>query len=214
MSAFDVSLLTSGPYHDMLVKGLSLSLNLLGITLVLSLPLGLLVALLRLSPLAPLRALAWTYVEGIRNVPLLAHMLFWYFGAPELLPESTREWLYGQNFEAIAAVFALTLYTAAYMSEDMRSGSPFAVDGFVMGTSCGGSSVGIEVPEALAQRSSKPADFKASESRSRPLSDPAWATRSSAGPVQPTTGCPWRVWKAPSTSSYRPISAGRSSGAW
>ncbi|MGM9425230.1 amino acid ABC transporter permease [Hydrogenophaga sp. MI9] len=122
MSAFDASLLISGPYHDMLVKGLSLSFTLLGITLVLSLPLGLLIALLRLSPLAPLRALAWTYVEAIRNVPLLAHMLFWYFGAPELLPESTREWLYGQNFEAIAAVFALTLYTAAYMSEDMRSG--------------------------------------------------------------------------------------------
>ena len=55
-------------------------------------------------------------------MPLLAHMLFWYFGAPELLPESVREWLYQRNFEAVASVIALTLYTAAYMSEDVRSG--------------------------------------------------------------------------------------------
>lgn len=122
MTVFDTSLLMAGPYHDLLVKGLILSLALLGITLTLSLPLALVVALLRLSPFALLRGIAWTFVESIRNVPLLAHMLFWYFGAPELLPESAREWLYQQNFEAIAAVFALTLYTSAYMSEDIRSG--------------------------------------------------------------------------------------------
>lgn len=122
MSDFDVSILLSGPYHELLLKGLILSLVLLGVTLLLSLPLALLIALLRLSPLAPLRTIAWLFVESIRNVPLLAHMLFWYFGAPELLPESLREWLYGHSFEAIAAVVALTLYTSAYMSEDMRSG--------------------------------------------------------------------------------------------
>lgn len=122
MSDFDVSILLSGPYHELLLKGLILSLVLLGVTLLLSLPLSLLIALLRLSPLAPLRTIAWLFVESIRNVPLLAHMLFWYFGAPELLPESLREWLYGHSFEAIAAVVALTLYTSAYMSEDMRSG--------------------------------------------------------------------------------------------
>lgn len=122
MTAFNTSLLRSGPYHDMLVAGLQLSLQLLAITLLLALPLAIGIATLRLAPSRVLRAVAWTYVEGIRNVPLLAHMLFWYFGAPELLPESTREWLYGHNFEAIAAVFALTLYSAAYMSEDVRSG--------------------------------------------------------------------------------------------
>lgn len=119
---FDLSLLLTGPYHDMLVKGLTLSLTLLGLTLACALPLSLLLALLRLSPSRTLNAIAWTYVELIRNVPLLAHMLFWYFGAPELLPESTREWLYGHDFETIAALCALTLYTSAYMAEDIRSG--------------------------------------------------------------------------------------------
>ena len=122
MTVFDFSLIASGPYHEMLVSGLKLSLQLLGATLLLAVPLALLVALLRLSHIRVLRAGAWCFVEAIRNVPLLAHMLFWYFGAPELLPEATREWLYQHNYEAVAAVAALTCYTAAYMSEDVRSG--------------------------------------------------------------------------------------------
>jgi polar amino acid transport system permease protein len=122
MTAFDFSIFLHGRYHEMLVGGLLLSLQLLVVTLALSLPLALLVALMRLSDNRVLNALAWTYVEAIRNVPLLAHMLFWYFGAPELLPEDTRTWLYDHNFEAIAAVVAMTLYMAAYMSEDLRSG--------------------------------------------------------------------------------------------
>jgi len=122
MTGFDWGLILTGPHHDMLVTGLLLSMRLLGWTLLLALPLALAIALLHLAPSRLLQALAWTYVESIRNVPLLAHLLFWYFGAPELLPESTRERLYAHDFETVAAVFGLTLYTAAYMSEDIRSG--------------------------------------------------------------------------------------------
>ena len=122
MLSFDVSLLLAGPYHEMLLAGLRLSLTLLAITLPLALALGTLVALLGLAPLAWLRGLALVFVESQRNVPLLAHLLFWYFGAPELLPEAAKEWLYGQSFEAIAAVIALSLYAGAYMAEDLRSG--------------------------------------------------------------------------------------------
>src|SRR5450830_957942 len=118
MHSFELSLITSGHYHDILVAGLQLSLLLTGVTLLLAV----LVALMRLSGLRVLNAAAWCFVEAIRNVPLLAHMLFWYFGAPELLPEPVREWLYAHNYEAAAAVAALTLYSAAYMSEDVRSG--------------------------------------------------------------------------------------------
>jgi len=123
MPLFDYSLLLTGKYHDMLLGGLVLSLQLLAASLVLALPLALAVALLRLAPVAPLRWLGFAYVEGIRNVPLLAHMLFWYFGAPELLPDAAKQWLYDSGkAEAASAVAALTLYTAAYMAEDIRSG--------------------------------------------------------------------------------------------
>jgi polar amino acid transport system permease protein len=122
MPSFDFALLQHGQYHDWLISGLWVSLLLAGLTLVFALPLAVVVALLRISPLALLRWLGAAYVEGIRNVPLLAHLLFWYFGAPELLPEAARQWLYAGNIELASAVVALTLYTAAYMAEDIRSG--------------------------------------------------------------------------------------------
>lgn len=122
MPVFDFSLLLHGQYHDMLVAGLLLSLQLLAAAFVIALPLGTVVALLRLSPVPILRAIGFGYVELIRNIPLLAHMLFWYFGAPELLPDALKERLYAGKVEAISAVIALALYTAAYMAEDIRSG--------------------------------------------------------------------------------------------
>jgi polar amino acid transport system permease protein len=122
MNTFDLSIVLSGQYHDWLVSGFLLSIQLALITLVIALPLAIVLAVLRLAPYAPLRGIAITYVEAIRNVPLLAHMLFWYFGAPELLPAPIKSWIYQHNIEAISAVIALVLYTAAYMAEDIRSG--------------------------------------------------------------------------------------------
>jgi len=122
MSSFDLALLLRGQYHDWLVAGLLVSLKLAAVAFAFALPLAIVIALLRLAPSRVLRAVGATYVEGIRNVPLLAHLLFWYFGAPELLPEAIKERLYAGNFEFVAGAIALTLYTAAYMAEDIRSG--------------------------------------------------------------------------------------------
>lgn len=122
MPHFDLALLLTGDYLDWLLAGLRLSLVLTAGTLVGALPLATLVALLRMAPSRVANWFGATYVEAIRNVPLLAHMLFWYFGAPELLPDAWKAPLYAHNIEALAAVIALTLYTAAYMAEDIRSG--------------------------------------------------------------------------------------------
>ena len=122
MPHFDFALLLHGQYHDWLVTGLIVSLELAGVVFVFALPLAIVVALLRLAPARLLRAVGAVYVEAIRSVPLLVHLLFWYFGAPELLPEPLRQRLYAGSFEFLAGVIALTLYTAAYMAEDIRSG--------------------------------------------------------------------------------------------
>ncbi|MDN3921089.1 amino acid ABC transporter permease [Roseateles violae] len=122
MPLLDFGPLLAGPYRDWLIAGLRLSLLLTAVCLLLALPLASLVALARLSPLRGLRALAWAYVEGMRSVPLLVHLLFWYFAAPELLPDAPKTWLYAGQIETASAIAALTLYTAAYMAEDMRSG--------------------------------------------------------------------------------------------
>ncbi|WP_067064809.1 amino acid ABC transporter permease [Roseateles chitosanitabidus] len=122
MPTLDLAAILHGQFLDWLVAGVGLSLRLTAAALLLSLPLGLGVALMRLSPWRPLSALAWTYVEAVRNIPLLAHLLFWYFAVPELLPDALKTWLYEGHIEAAAAVAGLVVYTAAYLAEDIRSG--------------------------------------------------------------------------------------------
>ena len=120
--SIDLSIVLSGEFGEWLLRGFLLSIELTLTTLVFAFPLATCVALLRLSPWKPLRGLGFAYVEGIRNVPLLAHLMFWYFGATQLLPEGARNWLYEHDAETLCAVVALTLYTAAFMAEDIRSG--------------------------------------------------------------------------------------------
>ena len=122
MTFFDSNLFQSGQYHDWLVQGFILSLQLLAASFVIALPLGVAIALMRTSNSRPLRAAGATLVEGIRNVPLLAHLLFWYFAFPELLPEPVKLALYDSNPEFICAVIALSLYAGVHMAEDVRSG--------------------------------------------------------------------------------------------
>jgi len=122
LTFFDPGILQSGQYHDWLVQGLILSLQLTAASFVLALPFGALLALMRSSPNRVLQAIGATVVEAIRNVPLLAHLLFWYFAFPELLPEPVKLALYDSNPEAICAVIALSLYAGVHMAEDIRSG--------------------------------------------------------------------------------------------
>lgn len=120
--SFDWSIVTSGQYVEWLIAGLYTTLKLAGISIALALALGLVIAVLRLSPLPPLRALALGYLEFIRNTPLLVQIFFWYFGAYQVLPTAVNDWLNRGNVEFGAAVIALTFYTAAFIAEDIRSG--------------------------------------------------------------------------------------------
>ena len=122
MSTFDIQMLLHGQYHEMMVAGLKMSLQYLFWAFWIALPLGLVIALCRLSPFQWLNVIGASFVEVVRSIPLLAHMLFWYFGVPELLPEALKQALYNGPVESICAVVALGVYTAAYMAEDIRSG--------------------------------------------------------------------------------------------
>ncbi|KVM65617.1 ABC transporter permease [Burkholderia gladioli] len=75
--------------------------------------LGLLVALARLSRYRVLRVAAFVYVSIFRGTPLLVQILLLYFGLPR----------YGVVLDPVpAALLALTLFSAAYLSENFRSG--------------------------------------------------------------------------------------------
>jgi len=122
MTEFDFASVLRPEFRAWLIDGFVLSLQLTFITLLLAFPLGTAIALMRLSSIPPLRWLGFAMVEGVRSVPLLVHLLFWYFGATALLSDDARAWLYDHNAEAVCAVIALTFYTAAYMAEDVRAG--------------------------------------------------------------------------------------------
>ena len=119
---FDWSVVTSGKYFEWLMSGLKVTLELSLMGIVLSFLLGLLIAVMRMSHFKPVRWLAVGYLEFFRNTPLLVQIFFWYFGSYKILPEAINNWLTNTNFEFAAAVTALTIYTSAFIAEDIRSG--------------------------------------------------------------------------------------------
>ena len=111
MTLFDPSLARSS--LPTLLAGLGLTVALTLIVIVLSLILGIFVALARLSKVTPLRVVASAYVEVIRSTPLLLQLIYIYFVLPYI----------GVRFDPfLAGVVGLTVNYAAYMSEVYRSG--------------------------------------------------------------------------------------------
>lgn len=95
-----------------LLEGVGVTLRITGISLVLAFGIGLLAALLRISGSPLARALARTYVEIIRNTPLLVQLFFIYFVLGPIL-----------NIDRMtSAVLALSLFEGAYASEILRAG--------------------------------------------------------------------------------------------
>jgi glutamate transport system permease protein len=79
-----------------------------------ALVLGTLLTAMRVSPVKPLRGAATVYVEVFRNTPLTVVFFFLAFGIVEI------DLQFPSRF--ITAVAALSLYTAAFVSEALRSG--------------------------------------------------------------------------------------------
>lgn len=102
------------PLLRALAAGLWLTVRLTAIALLLGMPLGLAIALARLSRFAPGAWLSGAYIEVLRGTPLLVQIIFIYYALPKLV---------GVNLSPpAAAVLALTLNSAAYIAEIFRSG--------------------------------------------------------------------------------------------
>ena len=86
------------------------------LTLVGSLPLGLLVAVLRNSKLKVVSAVTRVYIAVIRGTPLMLQLLVWYFGPYYLFGWSIKGW----RFPAIILGFVVNY--AAYFAEIYRGG--------------------------------------------------------------------------------------------
>jgi putative glutamine transport system permease protein len=81
--------------------------------------LGTVIALMRVSPVAPLRWLGGAYVEFFRNTPLVVQLFFFFLGLPFIGIRFSSE-----TFENLfrSAVVSMALYHGAYVGEVVRGG--------------------------------------------------------------------------------------------
>lgn len=120
--SFNWQLVLSGEYAEWIYEGFILTLKISAVSLVLSLLMGTLIAVLRMSHVKPLKWFSVAYTEFFRNTPLLVQIYFWYFGSDPLFPQPVKEWLYNTDFEFTSGVIALTVYTSAFIAEEIRAG--------------------------------------------------------------------------------------------
>jgi len=120
---FDWSVLWRHPYGIWLLKGLGLTI-VIGMTAwIIALALGIVVGTLRIAQYRILRFLGTTYVEILRNIPLLVQMFFWFYAGPMLFGESlSREINRISGLNIYVAIIGLGLYTASRVAEHVRAG--------------------------------------------------------------------------------------------
>ena len=125
-----LAVLTPDPYWRIIKfvsDGILVSIGVTAVAFVLTLVLGLLTALGRLSKIGIINWVTTIYVEIARGVPLLVQLLFWYFAFPSLI-QSFGKLIHFEPFERylanpyFMAILGLTFCYAAYMSEIYRAG--------------------------------------------------------------------------------------------
>lgn len=106
------------------LEGLKVTLEIFALTLILSIPLGIIVAVMRTSKSLILREISGVYVLIMRGTPLLLQIIVIFFGLP----------IIGITFDRFpAAIFAFTLNYGAYFGEIFRAGIASIDNGQVEG---------------------------------------------------------------------------------
>lgn len=101
-------------FTDSISAGLIITLKVLAVSLITTLLFGLVVAVMRMSPIKPVKWLAQAYIEIFRGTPLLVQILLLFAALPIL-----TGWFL-TSFQT--AILAMTLNAGSYMAESYRSG--------------------------------------------------------------------------------------------
>ncbi len=115
-----------------ILDGLVLTLELTVVSMAIGIVLGIVIALMRLSPNFVLSGVSWGYVWLLRGTPVLVQILFWNFisavyptiglgipfGGPSFVHIDANAFI----TQFVAAMMALGLNEGAYMSEIVRAG--------------------------------------------------------------------------------------------
>src|SRR6266576_1499439 len=114
------------------LQGLVTTLELTALCMAIGIVIGILLAVMRLSPNPLVSATSWLYIWFFRGTPVLVQILFWGyisalyprlslgipFGGPVLLQGGANAWI----TPLVAAILGLGLNEAAYMAEIVRAG--------------------------------------------------------------------------------------------
>ncbi len=101
---------------DALIGGFAITVIVSVFTILFSFPLGVLLALARTSKLPIFRVLSTSYIEVIRGVPLITILIFFAVILKLFLPD-------GMSISQLAAAtLGYTLFSAAYLAENVRGG--------------------------------------------------------------------------------------------
>ena len=98
-------------------SGMVRTVGIFALTLIFSLPLGLLVAFGRMSRNRIVRSIVWGYISIMRGTPLMVQLLAVYFG-----PYYIARIKLGQMWRFVAIIIAFPINYAAYFAEIYRSG--------------------------------------------------------------------------------------------
>ena len=105
-----------------LLVGLWVTLEVSVLAIILGIVIGLVTGLCRLAQNPLLRWSAITYIEIIRGSPLLVQIFLWYFVAGYLIDGVLRSWGLPPIPPLWYGVFALAIFTGAYVAEIVRAG--------------------------------------------------------------------------------------------
>jgi polar amino acid transport system permease protein len=106
------------------LEGLKVTLEIFALTLILSIPLGIVIAVMRTSKSLIFKQISGTYILIMRGTPLLLQIIVIFFGLP----------LVGISFDRFpAAILAFTLNYGAYFGEIFRAGIESIDNGQVEG---------------------------------------------------------------------------------
>jgi len=123
-------------FLPVLLRGFGTTLLLLVISGIGAFIVGLIIAAMRISPVASLRGFATVYTELLRNTPLTLVLFFCAFVLPYL----------GVRTEFfILALIGLTAYTSPFIAEAIRSG----VNGVALGQAEAARSLGLDFGQTL-----------------------------------------------------------------
>jgi polar amino acid transport system permease protein len=128
---FDWGLVGHYFFSSQVLNGLVVTLELTVISMAIGIVLGVVLAVMRLSPNPLVSGASWLYVWFFRGTPVLVQLLFWNF-VSALYPKISLGIPFGPQFvhadanalitPFVAAILGLGLNEAAYMAEIVRAG--------------------------------------------------------------------------------------------